>query len=288
MTEQNPDMPGVSVVVPTYNSDQFIEACLGSVRAQTFGGIELIVVDGFSTDRTVDLARAFTDRVYRHGPDQTKRRVFGAPQQRNYGASLARGDYIYYLDVDMILPPTLIQECVDTARASDFHGLIVPERSFGLGFWAKVKAIERACYLGDDLVEAPRFVRRSVLEAVGGLHNIGSDDWDLHIRLRRGGFSVGRVRQEVLHNEGSLTLTRLIKKRYLYGREIPSFIRRHGVTRSFRHFNPLRRGYFRNRSLFLKQPAHALGFIVMRTAEYAAGGVGLAVGLLSNGRIRND
>jgi len=203
---------------------------------------------------------------------------------------LARGEYIYYLDVDMILPPTLIQDCVDTARASDYQALIVPERSFGVGFWAKAKAIERACYLGDDVVEAPRFVRRTALETVGGLHNIGGDDWDLHIRLRRAGFSVGRVHQEVLHNEGSLTLTRLVKKRYLYGREIPSFVRRHGVTRSFRQFNPLRRGYFRNRNLFLKHPTQALGFIVMRTAEYAAGGVGLAVGLLSGSRsrVRND
>src|ERR1700682_5696410 len=129
MTEQHSHMPGVSIVVPTYNSAQLIEACLASVRAQTFDGIELIVVDGFSTDRTMDLARAFTDRIYRHGPDQTTRRVFGAPEQRNYGASLARGDYIYYLDVDMILPPPLIQECVDTAKRSDYQGLIVPERS---------------------------------------------------------------------------------------------------------------------------------------------------------------
>src|SRR5438132_10979632 len=209
MTEMRTDMPVVSVVVPTYNSAQFIQACLGSVRAQTFDDIELIVVDGFSTDQTVDRARVFTDRVYLYGPDQAKRRVFGAPKQRNYGASLARGDYIYYVDVDMILPPTLIQECVVTAKGSDYHSLIVPERSFGLGFWAKAKAMERACYLGDDLVEAPRFVRRDALETVGGLEDIGSDDWDLHIRLRRAGFSVGRVHQEVLHNEGPLTLTRL-------------------------------------------------------------------------------
>ena len=275
--------PTVSVVVPTYNSERFVEACLGSVCAQTFRQIELIVVDGFSSDGTVERAREFTDRIYTYGPRQRKRRVFGAPRQRNYGASLASGSFIYYVDVDMVLPPTLIQECVEAATQSDWQALIVPERSFGLGFWAKAKEIERACYQGDDLVEAPRFVRRDAWEALGGLDaNIGGggDDWDLHIRLRQAGFSVGRVRQEILHNEGRLTLTRLVKKRYLYGQQIPSFIRRHGMSRSFHQYNPLRRGYFRNRSLFLKDPAHALGFVVMRTAEYAAGGIGLTVGLV--------
>lgn len=281
--------PVVSIVVPTYNSERFVKACLGSIRSQTFDHIELIVVDGFSVDRTVDLARPFTDRVYRYGPDQSKRRVFGAPQQRNYGASLARGDYVYYLDVDMILPPRLIEECVNTARESDLDALIIPEHSFGLGFWAKAKEIERACYSGDDLVEAPRFVKRDVWHALGGLDTKiggGGDDWDLHIRMRRAGFSVGRIRQEVLHNEGALTLTRLMKKRYLYGREIPSFIKRYGIGRSVQQYNPLRSGYFRNRGLFVKDPAHALGFIVMRTAEYLAGGVGLVVGLLPK-QVRN-
>jgi glycosyltransferase involved in cell wall biosynthesis len=281
--------PIVSIVVPTYNSERFIEACLSSVRAQTFPQIELIVVDGFSSDRTVDLARAFTERVYRYGPDQAKRRVFGAPQQRNYGASMASGDYIYYLDVDMVLPRGLVEECVDVTVGSDLHAVIVPERSFGLGFWAKAKALERACYLGDDFVEAPRFVRRDVWEMLGGLDtNIGGggDDWDLHIRLRRAGFSVGRVRQEVLHNEGRLTLARLIKKRYLYGSKIPSFVKRHGFNRSFQQYNPLRRSYLRNRGLFMKDPAHALGFVVMRTVEYAAGGVGLAVSVLSNRSVK--
>src|SRR5207248_93299 len=120
---------------------------------------------------------------------------------------------------------------------------------FGVGFWAKAKAIERACYAGDDVVEAPRFIRRDVWRLLGGLDTSiggGGDDWDLHIRLRRAGFSIGRVRTEVLHNEGRLTLARLIKKRYLYGREIPGFIKRHGMSRSFRQFNPLRRSYFRN------------------------------------------
>jgi GT2 family glycosyltransferase len=204
---------------------------------------------------------------------------------------LAQGDYIYYLDVDMVLPPTLVQECVSAARESDLAAVIVPERSFGLGFWAQAKAIERACYAGDDLVEAPRFVRRDVWQTLGGLDtNIGGggDDWDLNIRLRRNGYSVGRVHTEVFHNEGRLTLSRLVRKRYLYGREIPSFIKRHGISRSFQQFNPMRRSYFRNRRLFLNDPAHALGFFIMRGAEYAAGGLGLVTGLVTSLRGSND
>ncbi|HEY4953157.1 MAG TPA: glycosyltransferase, partial [Verrucomicrobiae bacterium] len=53
--------PLVSIVVPTRNSEAMIGNCLESVRQQIYPKIELIVVDGFSSDKTVPIARQYTD-----------------------------------------------------------------------------------------------------------------------------------------------------------------------------------------------------------------------------------
>jgi glycosyltransferase involved in cell wall biosynthesis len=269
-------------VVPTLNSGLLVDACLRSVANQTYPLVELIVVDGFSSDDTVGRAQAYTEKVFAYGPSQAHGRVFGAPLQRNFGVSRATGDFVYYVDVDMILPPNLLEDCVTRLDATGADALIIPERSFGIGFWAEVKAIERASYIGNDLVEAPRLVRREVWLALGGIDTEiggGGDDWDLHIRLRDRGFTIARVDTCVLHNEGRLTLRRLASKRYMYGRSVTSFLKRHGLVRSVRHFSPFRKGLLSS-AVLASGPRRALGLLAMRTVEYAAGGFGMVVGVL--------
>jgi GT2 family glycosyltransferase len=205
--------------------------------------------------------------------------VFSAPAQRNAGAAHATGDYIYYVDADMILPPSLIAECVDLLQDHLADAVIVPERSFGIGYWARIKAFERSFYSGDDLVEAPRFVRADVWRSLGGLDISvgGNDDWDFHIRLRAGGYRVVRARQEVLHNEGRVTLRRLARKRYIYGRYSYAFLRKHGMSRALAHYNPLRR-YLSNKTRLATHPLDTVALAVMRTVEYGAGAAGMLVG----------
>jgi len=277
----NPQL--VSVVVPTLNAASLIERCLQSIAAQEYSPIELIVIDGHSTDETVRLARAFTSNVYLEGNGPPQRGVFSAPVQRNAGAARATGTFIYHVDADMVLPPGLIGECVDLLRDGSAHAVIVPERSFGAGYWARIKAFERSFYSGDDLVEAPRFIRADVWRTLGGLDLSvgGNDDWDFHIRLQGHGYRVLRTRQEVLHNEGHLSLTRLAKKRYIYGRYSAVFIRKHGVGRAFDHYNPLRR-YLSHKSRLAAHPFKTVGLIVMRTVEYGAGAAGMLAGPPAN------
>ena len=95
----------VSVVVTTKNEEKNIENCLQSIKNQTFKNIELIVVDNFSEDKTVELAEKYDAKVYFKGNERSA--------QRNYGAKVAHGKYLIYLDADMILSPTVIEECVN-------------------------------------------------------------------------------------------------------------------------------------------------------------------------------
>jgi glycosyltransferase involved in cell wall biosynthesis len=271
--------PLVSVVVPTLNAAHLIGPCLNSILGQEYAPIELIVIDCHSSDATFRLAHEYTSKVYLEGSSPPPRGVFSAPAQRNAGASRAEGDYIYYVDADMILPTGLIGECVDLLKDRRADAVIIPERSFGVGYWAGIKVFERSFYSGDDAVEAPRFVRSEVWRSLGGLDTSvgGNDDWDFHIRLRASGYQVVRARQEVLHNEGRLSLGRLARKRFIYGRYSRAFVRKHGMGRAITHYNPLRR-YLANKSRLASHPLETAGLILMRTVEYGAGAAGMLVG----------
>ena len=271
--------PLVSIVVPTLNAADVIEACLASVTSQDYSPIELIVVDCHSSDGTLRLAQEHTQKVYLEGSAPPPPGIFSAPAQRNTGADRAAGEYIYYVDADMILPPGLIGECVELLQNRAAAAVIIPERSFGTGYWAGIKAFERSFYSGDDMVEAPRFVRSDVWRTLGGLDASvgGNDDWDFHIRLRAHGYDVVRARQEVLHNEGRLYLRRLARKRYIYGRYSLAFMRKHGMGRAIAHYNPLRR-YLANKKRLAAHPLETAALLVMRTVEYAAGAAGMLVG----------
>src|SRR5258706_16215433 len=124
--------PLVSIIVPTHNSAKTIAQCLSSVREQTYQPIELIVVDNWSTDGTVDIARHWCDSVEVFGQERSA--------QRNRGASLAQGDYLFFVDSDMRLTPNVVRSCLDVLANMDAPAAVVPEQSSGDGFLAKCRA----------------------------------------------------------------------------------------------------------------------------------------------------
>ncbi len=274
------DEPKVSIIVPTYNSEKFLGECLESIKNQTYPNVELIVVDNDSKDDTKEIAKKYTDKVFNAGPDQSKGRVFGAPFQRNYGFQQATGEYVYYVDVDMTLPDGLIRECVDIfGENKELGAVIVAEESFGEGFWAQCKWLERRTYWGDDLVEAPRFFKKKIIESMGYLDDaVGADDWDLALRMRQKGIPIGRSKDHIMHNEGNLALHSLIRKRFLYGKDAYKFQKKHGSETFVKYFNPLKSSYLRHWRFLSSHPILLLGMVFMKTCEYAGGGFGMLYG----------
>jgi glycosyltransferase involved in cell wall biosynthesis len=212
--------PLVSVVITTKNEEKNIESCLRSIKDQSFANIELIVVDNFSKDKTAEIARKYGAEVYFKGPERSS--------QRNYGARVARGEYVLYLDADMILSPTVIKDCVEKCEVGGVDALYVPERIVGEGFWIRVRDFERSFYTG-TAVDAVRFVRKDLFERVDGFDEsfVGPEDWDFDRRVRTIG-RTGIVDTPLYHNEGGFNMKRYLKKKNYYSNGIKSYVRKWG------------------------------------------------------------
>jgi glycosyltransferase involved in cell wall biosynthesis len=188
--------------------------------AQTFRNIELIVVDNYSKDQTVEIARRYGAAVYSKGPERSS--------QRNYGAQVAFGEYLVFLDADMILTPNLLKECLNKCQHGNVDALYIPERIIGNGFWIKVRDFERSFYTG-TVIDAVRFVRRDLFLCSGGFDEtlIGPEDWDFDRKIRRLG-RVGLVQAPVFHNEGRFNLEKYLRKKSYYGSGLRTYVRKWG------------------------------------------------------------
>ena len=246
----------ISIIIPTYNSASTIVECLRSVINQTVP-CEIIVVDNYSTDETIVLAQAFTNRILIAGPERSA--------QRNLGAKLAKSSIVGFVDSDMILESSVAENVLWQIDAG-VDAVIVPEVSIGVSFWARVRAFERQFYIGSDSIEAVRFLRLSLFESMDGFDeslNAG-EDWDLTSRLRQVAV-VGRIGARIFHNEGNLGFAAACRKKANYADGLSVFIGKHGV-RSF--LAKANRPYVKRPwLLFQSGVSLGVGVIVLKSAE---------------------
>lgn len=108
-------LPEISIIIPAYNAEAYLEVCIASVKAQTLTTFEAIIVNDASTDSTPELARRITE-----GDDRF--RVIDLPQNRglsgarNAGTAEASGEYVTYLDSDDALYPQALEAMLGLLR----------------------------------------------------------------------------------------------------------------------------------------------------------------------------
>ncbi|MEM9291333.1 MAG: glycosyltransferase family 2 protein [Acidobacteriota bacterium] len=97
--ERGDDRPLISVIIPVFRGAETLEACLQSVQRQRYDSLELLVMDGGSDDRTVEILKAHDGGIdlWISAPDE------GVYDAMNRGVDLARGDWLYFLGSDDIL-----------------------------------------------------------------------------------------------------------------------------------------------------------------------------------------
>lgn len=162
------DQPFISVVVPVYNGERFLQACIDSLKNQTYDRYEIIVVDDGSTDGSAALVTPPARLVSTEGRT-------GAGAARNRGAGEAKGDYLLFTDADVEAPPTWIERTVATIRdqgvkcgGAGYAGPV--EDTFVQWFAYEELAWRRRNYHGevDTLVSNNMFCERALFKAMGG------------------------------------------------------------------------------------------------------------------------
>src|SRR3989344_4916357 len=257
--------PLVSVIIPAWNSAAYIVACLQSLKKQTYKNMEVIVVDNNSSDDTVKLAKDYTDKVYRRGPERSA--------QVNYGAQIAKGKYLYRVDSDFVLEPDVIAQCVEKCEKENFDGIAVHNTSAeGLGFWAEVRKYERNSYIDDNLIVAVRFFTKKAFEKIHGFDETlyGPEDYDFHNRFIDAGFKWGRIMAKELHLGEPTSLLDLWKKHYFYGQQMVSYFKKHPKT-ALEQFNPVRVSYFKHIDSIIGHPSILVGLMIMTLVKFTAG-----------------
>ncbi|MDO4807539.1 MAG: glycosyltransferase family 2 protein [Coriobacteriales bacterium] len=110
-------MPVASIVIPCYNAQKYLHDSVASAQAQTVSDIEIICVNDGSTDDTLDILRRLASEDARiHVIDQPNG---GEGPARDAGLCAATGDWLYFLDADDLMEPTLLEEAIAACTQHD-------------------------------------------------------------------------------------------------------------------------------------------------------------------------
>lgn len=262
----------VSAIVPTFNEEENIERLLTSIEGQSYRNIEIIVVDDGSTDQTVKISLKHTRKVF-------SRKHAERSVQRNFGASVAKGKYLLFLDADMELSSDVVKSCLENI---DGHKtLIIPEKTIGKGFVATVRKFEREMYMGDPTIEVARFFEKRAFDEFGGYDErlTGTEDYDLPKRISTK-YTIGWANEYLFHHETGLTLFKQLKKKFYYASKSALYVKKHPDLVATQGNMLFRKAYFRSWRKFVKNPALGISFIFVRALEQIAALAGFISALL--------
>lgn len=267
----------VSIIITTKNEGDVIIKLLKSIEKQTYKNYEVLLVDNNSTDKTVKIAKKnIRIKIYQYGPERSA--------QRNFGAKKSKGDYLLFLDADMILAPNTVKECLDAIRKSNKVGAIeIPEQSIAFSFWEKVKEFERSFYneKGDPITDAARFFRKDVFDEADGYDETitGPEDWDLPETVRELGYKISRIKNKIYHRERAVSLIILFKKKFYYGLYVHKYLKKHNIPiispKTIYFLRPL---FYKSWKRLILHPVLALGMIIMLLTQTLGGGLGYILG----------
>jgi chlorobactene glucosyltransferase len=211
--------PLVSVVIPARNEEANIESCLGSVLAQTYRPLQVIVVDDNSSDGTA----AILARMQAAHPELEV--VQGQPLPEGWvgknhavhqGVALARGEWLVFLDADTRLTPPAVARLLVLAQRRGLAMLSVMPRHILVGFWERVvqPVILGVVFAGapPSMIEDPKsstaaafgqciLMRRSDYQAIGGHQAVKGEvleNWRLAQRVKAQGLALAMAEGQEL------------------------------------------------------------------------------------------
>ena len=198
--------PAVSIIIPNYNTAQYIGETLDSVLAQTFTDYEIIVINDAAPD-TDELKKVlenyydkiiFVDKSVNEGTSATRNRAVG----------LARGEFIAFLDADDIWQPTFLSELTEFLHQNNYEMVYTDAETFGVSYLANENFLPFNPAQGDvtrelliggkcHILPSGTLIKKSIFQSVGGFDPTvkRTEDFDLWMRLLFAETHIGFLRK---------------------------------------------------------------------------------------------
>ncbi|SOC78571.1 Glycosyltransferase involved in cell wall bisynthesis [Salinimicrobium sediminis] len=174
--------PTISVIIPTYNSGATLSIALASIKRQVFKDLEVLIIDGVSTDNTLEIAQKYKSHfqvlTVVSEPDK------GIYDAMNKGISLAKGEWLFFMGSDDSLFSAHVLEKIFSLRAAQTHDVIygnVQSTRFAHPYDGEFSYYKLAT---KNICHQSIFFRRSVFQKIGKFnlkYKIWAD-WDHNIR----------------------------------------------------------------------------------------------------------
>ena len=286
----------VTVVIPALNEESFLGQCLDSVRAQDYRELQIVVVDGGSTDATVGVIRAHMEEddrielVHNHRPN--------IPSSLNLALDRARGRWLVRVDAHSTVDASYVRTAVGRLREGSWAG--VGGRKHGVGRTSAGRAIAAAMssrfgvgnstyHYGTSLQEVDHLpfgaYSVEVVRRANGWndHLEANEDFEFDYRLRQAGMRLLFDPDIVIHWQCRQSIRDLYRQYYRYGRGKVGVARLHPGSMRLRHIAPPAFVAYATAGalLNLRRPARWLAMV----APYA---LALAVASIRTGRQLNS
>ena len=227
----------LSFVIPTKNEEKFICRCLNSIFNQPIRkkSYEVIVVDNGSTDNTMKILKNYKKEI-----KILENKIFNISGLRNYGARVANGEWLAFIDADVELDPKWYENFLYVLERAKNDGIDLNKLLTGATYSIPNKCtwVERIWY--EQLVSRDKarvkyinsgnlVINRNIFEKVGGFninYKTGEDTKICEDAIRVGGIMVKNIEMEAIHHGYPKTLIEFFKRERWHGLGMKAYLSR--------------------------------------------------------------
>ena len=113
-----------SIIIPVYNAESYLDQCLLSLEGQTYEDLEIICIDNNSSDRSTEVIASHVNKDSR--VKFVSQPIQGVSNARNAGLDAAQGDYVFFIDADDFVKPTLVEKVLTAAEDANADVVMFP------------------------------------------------------------------------------------------------------------------------------------------------------------------
>lgn len=218
----------ITIIIPTYNSEQFIESCLDSVIQQTYTNWQIMVIDQKSTDNTVSIIKKNYSKYGKSIQIYSNPKIGNIASSRNIGISNARSNLLAFLDSDDIWFPNKLEKSIPLLGKYDlvYHNALILKNDqrtlVDKSHRFHVHQFSELLTLGNPIITSSVICRKKILNKTIKFSEdsdlIAIEDYDLWLNLAFNGAQFAYLKQPLCfyrHHEANISNIKFDKKKGL-------------------------------------------------------------------------